>query len=478
MANGVLVVRGASSLVNQLEVKMRFVPHVMLATAKDGYETQPSAKLSVLHCPMSIVSGPPVRNNDAAKVVVRLQGGCARDLRSVRFTTERGPLPVLQSVDCQDATYVLLGLGNLSEEALTLTAMRGEPDSIALAVARTATRPAPRVRASIEVPGFPNLGFIPNNRGAVVHISAASEHEAYALLPIDGVYRSDYHEGVATIRGDPNAAGLTELHFGLHNRALPPPLDQANLAEADDPLQRSIHEANIPTPIGADAGSKNPLVEMLCGAGKNSRAFRSARPSTCRSSCAIRVACCFTASASHTSTARRSQLRGRGDSPRTGPRAATRTCRRWSRCAADPSRATRGFTASSISSIAWSYASRTRPMKRTTWAPNEIKTGAPALQWSAVLGTGHVRLYGTTAIPTGLYRFSDKAHSGVLSLNFGVISRLTWLDSEGHEGFLGAEGGIMVHRPRQLDERNRAVADTSRRRARSRLRAFRSRTGR
>ena len=75
---------------------------------------------------------------------------------------------------------------------------------------------------------------------------------------------------------------------------------------------------------------------------------------------------------------------------------------------------------------------------------SEIRTGAPAAQWSAILGTGVARLYGTTTIPTGLYRLSDNEHSGVLSLNFGVLSRLTWLDSEGHEGFLGLEAGVLV----------------------------------
>jgi len=74
----------------------------------------------------------------------------------------------------------------------------------------------------------------------------------------------------------------------------------------------------------------------------------------------------------------------------------------------------------------------------------EIQTGAPEVKWTAILGTGRARLYATTTIPTGLYRFGDAAHSGVLSLNFGIISRLTWLSQEGHEGFLGLEGGIMA----------------------------------
>ena len=43
-----------------------------------------------------------------------------------------------------------------------------------------------------------------------------------------------------------------------------------------------------------------------------------------------------------------------------------------------------------------------------------------------------------------MYRFGDAAHSGVLSLNFGIVSRLTWLSQEGHEGFLGLEAGIMA----------------------------------
>jgi hypothetical protein len=74
----------------------------------------------------------------------------------------------------------------------------------------------------------------------------------------------------------------------------------------------------------------------------------------------------------------------------------------------------------------------------------EMLTSEPALKWTAIVGTGRARLYAAPTIPTGLYRFGDSEHSGVLSLNFGVISRLTWLDDEGHEGFLNLEGGLMV----------------------------------
>ena len=75
---------------------------------------------------------------------------------------------------------------------------------------------------------------------------------------------------------------------------------------------------------------------------------------------------------------------------------------------------------------------------------SDIISGAPAVQWTMLFGTGHVRLYATTAIPTGLYRFGNATGSGVLSLSLAVITRLTWLDSDGHEGLLGLEGGIMA----------------------------------
>ncbi|MDB4990575.1 MAG: hypothetical protein JWN04_5753, partial [Myxococcaceae bacterium] len=74
----------------------------------------------------------------------------------------------------------------------------------------------------------------------------------------------------------------------------------------------------------------------------------------------------------------------------------------------------------------------------------ELKTGEPAAQYAAVMGAGRLRLYGTSTIPTGLYRFGDKLHSGVMSLNFGVISRLAVLDKEGNEFPLALELGVLV----------------------------------
>jgi hypothetical protein len=73
----------------------------------------------------------------------------------------------------------------------------------------------------------------------------------------------------------------------------------------------------------------------------------------------------------------------------------------------------------------------------------DVESGLPSAKWSVVTGRGVARVYATTAIPTGLYRVSDRDHSGLLTLNFGVLARLTWLDSLGREGLLALEAGVL-----------------------------------
>ena len=75
------------------------------------------------------------------------------------------------------------------------------------------------------------------------------------------------------------------------------------------------------------------------------------------------------------------------------------------------------------------------------------------MQWPLAIEGGRLRLYATAAIPAGLYRINKP--TGQLTLNFGVLSRITWLDDRGKEGLLGAELGLMgmglIQRPGAID---------------------------
>jgi hypothetical protein len=444
MVNGKLLVRGAASLVNAVEIELRFSPNVVFVQG-DARESRPRVRLAVLHCPMSIASGPPFRNNDEAKLVVRLAGACTRDLAALRFAVGSLALKTLASVEHEGASYVLLRLGRVGDESLTVTALRGEPEAIALAVAHSETRDAPAVRASLELGGYSNLDFIPSNRPARVHVSSAGEHARFALLPIEGVYvASTDAQGATFVRGDRNAAGLTSLRFGVRARGLPGDLDDADLAVVSDPLQRGIREANVPVPISNWVERANPLIEMRCGVGRNMK----------------RVLPGLTA---HIPFDERDSCRVIFHRERLPPEYGTQKLK-FEIEVVRPDGGARGEA-----HVLEVLTLRAGKEPRQAWVrgvmgrfdrvivrvsheadeqhyidASEIRTGAPAAQWSAILGTGRARLYGTTAIPTGLYRLSSDDYSGVLSLNFGVLSRLTWLDSEGHEGFLGLEAGILV----------------------------------
>ncbi len=444
MASGKLSARGASSLASSTEIKLRLRPHVWLVV-KDALDAQPTLKLPLLYCPMSIVSGLPLRNNPDAVLIAKLDGACARDLSSVDFMTDHSTLKLLRTVPVESTTYAVLRLGNVSDDELTITALRQKPSPIALAVAHTATRAAPQLRASIELPGFPNLDFVPNNRPGVVHVSPLPEHEHLELLSAPGAYDAVRDGTAMTARGDVNAAGLTALRFGLRNDALPDGLSQIDLAIVTDPLQRPIHEANIPAPIAGSAHTKRPLIEMECGGGSEPvqlvHVGETARvPFGLRDTCRVIF-----------HRERLSQDYGTQklifEIDVITPDGATRSEAHVSevltfRAGPEPRYAYIHGVVSQFDRVVVRVSHEADEAHYI--GGSELKTGAPAAQWSAVMGTGHARLYGTTTIPTGLYRFSTHDYSGPLALNFGVISRLTWLDSEGHEGFLGAEAGVLV----------------------------------
>lgn len=445
LANKTITVRGATNLVSAIDVRVRLRPRVFLQR-NEALETLTTARLSVLYCPMSIVSGAPVRNNDDAKIVVKVEGRCARDLSSLRFFRDQTPLKVLRTVSEQDASYVLLRLGDIDDDAINVTAFRGERDAVALAVTHANTRSAPQVRATLELAGYPNLGFIPNNRTAFVHASSAGEHQRFAILPIEGVYAVSYdNQGRASVRANPNAAGLTELRFGLRTQGLPAGLDEVDLAVVRDPLQRGTDEANIPAPIDVEPSVRPPLIEVLCGGG--AVPLERLQPGvTAHLSFDLRDTCRVVFHRERLSTEYGTQQLNfeidvmKSDGALRGDAHVSEVI---------------SFRAGSEPRFAFIRGIRDpfdRLIVRVSHVADEshyigaseVRTGAPAAQWSAILGTGRLRLYGTTAIPTGLYRFGSRASSGVLSLNFGVLSRLTWLDKEGKEGFLGAEAGLLV----------------------------------
>lgn len=438
---GKLLVRGISTDVNSIDVRFTLQPKVSIAK-KEGTDAKFVAHLAVLHCPMSVVSGPPLRGVEGSRIVVRIEPRCARDLPSLSFEINEDTAQVIASETDTTGTYILLDAGRIEQKSIEVAARHAQADDDVIAVIHTDTIAAPLVRSSLEIPGHKNLDFIPNNRPARVHTAGVPAPGRLVPAPIEGIYRLEPGSDDSII-GDPDASGLVSLRFAYRVPSLPGTLALADLAYLSDPLQRSVREANLPAPVAASAFGNKPLVELICGPTINgTRVFPGQTahlPFSLRDDCRIifhreRLSPEYgtqklnlvieilnadglprAPSVQHTLTLRR------GDHP----------IYAW------------------IHGVAGQF---DRVSVRLTHAADEahyigaaeIDTGAPALKWTAVFGKGHARLYATSAIPTGLYRFGDANHSGVLSLNFGIVSRLTWLDSEGREGFLGLEVGVMA----------------------------------
>ena len=393
---------------------------------------------------MSVVSGPALRGLDSARAVVRVEGGCMRDVAALRFLVGGRQADVTQTETVQDAAYAVVNLGIVDAPNVSITAVRGEGEGTVVAVARTDTRAAPVVRTVIRVPPFQPIDFIPNNRLAVVHFPRVDGAEL-ALLPIEGVYDASNENGVTTVQGDVDAVGSVTLQFGYRVGSLPPPLDKVNLALLSDSLQRSVKEMNVPAPFGTSSLTAAPLVEVVCSVGpeKELHAVPGVTlhlPFEAREGCRLVI--------------HRERLSAEYGTQRLSLEIEVNKLDGTARPDGHVTQ-TIILRAGNEPRIAWIkgvVAAYDRAVIRLSHVADEahylgaadIVTGAPTVQWSVLFGTGHVRLYATTAIPTGLYRFGNATGSGVLSLSLAVITRLTWLDSEGHEGLLGLESGIMA----------------------------------
>jgi hypothetical protein len=439
-----LVVRSLSSNVSSVDVKFRLVPGIFVAKGT-SFDAAPAAHLAVVHCPMSVASGPVLRGTDSARMVLRIEGRCADEVPSLRFLIGADTVEVLQSLVDSTGTDVLVRVGSTDAAALTVTAVHSDDPGVSVAVARVETIAPPQSSGSLEIPGHKNLSFLPTNRPAIVHVPVLENHAHLVPLPVPGVYRVQKEGADYTVTGNPDAAGLAALRFGYRNDALPGAFADVDLGVLTSPLQRNIHEANLPAPIGGSALGPNPIVEFVCGTADNPAqrimpGVTAHLPFESRDNCRLifhrnRLPVNYgTQKLNLEIDVVDSDGGARGE----GHVSETIVMR----AGGDPI-------------YAWIQGIKApfdRVLVRLSHAADEahyvggaeIQTGAPEVKWTAILGTGRARLYATTAIPTGLYRFGDAQHSGVLSLNLGIVSRLTWLSSDGHEGFLGFEGGIMA----------------------------------
>ena len=444
LADGGVAVRGLGATSGPLSLRFKLLPRVLL-TKGDSADPAPSLTVPVLACPLEVLSGPPLRDLDDTRVVVRVGGSCARDaqLQRLRYRIRGAPAETLRVVAEADAADVVLRAVRIAGSDTLVEALRPEPDVSVVGAVRIATRPAPTPHASLELEGHGTVDFIPTNREVVLHLAGDAGGPRLALLPVEGVYTTASAGGVTRLRGVPTAAGFVALRFAYRAEGLPAALGEVDLGFAADPVERSIHTANLQAPLVVKDADAKPLVEMLCETEKGhlvtvSPGVAAHVPYGARDGCRLvfhrsRLAPEYGAQklmldVDVTRVDGTSRAEGKvTQSIVLRPGGEDRTA--WIKGVAAPFDRV---------SVRLSHAA-----DESHYADGEESLATPAEQWAVIMGASRARLYATTAIPTGMYRVADRDHSGILTLNFGVLGRLTWLDAEGQEGVLGLETGIM-----------------------------------
>ena len=434
-------VRAISAAVTGLTMHVHLSPHyfVLRNDTADNTFTQ---TIAVLHCPAEIVSGVPLRRADATNVLIRLAGRCGGDPRELHWTANGEPAAVIRTAKEGDSLLVLLSVGDLEDATLTLTASRPEADGSVVAVAHTATRAIPLPRATLEIAGHGLIDFIPTNRDAEVHVAPVGNHAHLVPLPEEGAYRVITDANGSRVRGENGVGGFVALRFGYRVDGLPAPFASTDLATLSESLQRPIREASIPAPIGPSALGPDPLVELLCTDDRgNSQRIqpgkRTSIPFARRDSCRVVIHReRFNPEDGTQDLTVDVDVTKLDDNPRSDAHVSERMVLR-------PSPESRIFWIRGVKAQFDRVTVRIAHVADDARyvGASETRTSLPAVQWTLVVGEGHVRFYATAAIPTGLFHIT--APSGILTLNFGVLSRLTWLDQQGHEGLVGLELGAM-----------------------------------
>lgn len=436
-----LTVASVPASAPKLPLRLQLSPRVFF-TRGDLVDNVIGETLTVLRCPVTMVSGEPLRNVDDVSVLVRLDRACVSDVSKLHFMANAEPPEVVRVESLQDGAYVLLRVGRISRERLTVVVSRD--DGSVLAVTSEKTAEVPPVMATLSLEGYGEVQFIPRNRPALVSISNVSGHGELVPISVPGAYVVTRSAEGYQVRGVYAAGGYAALRFAYRVTGVPDVFAATDFAQIVDPVQRPIREASIPAPIGASSISDHALVELYCRNAQGKLQLIAPGspvhiPFKERDSCRLKL--------------HRERIPPESGEQRLDVEVSISAVGGQERAEAHLSEHLT-LRHSSDLDVIWIRGAKEqfdRINVRITHVIEENlfesdtrrRLELPSSQWTVVTENAHFKFYATAAMPASLYRFSGDEASGTLSLNLGLLTRITWLDSEGHEGILALEAGMM-----------------------------------
>ena len=439
LADGNVMVRNAPVQATQVNVSVRLAPRFHLARG-EKLENAASASFALLRCPLALVSGPPMRDAEAPHILIRMADRCRSNAR-LRWFVGTEPVEVVREARAADEDFVLLRTGQLAGGSVTITAARSDSLAGVVGVVTSPTMPPPRPQSTIELPGHGPIAFIPNNREALWSV-AGVPHARLLPLELPGVYSIRSRKDRTFLRGDRNSGGFVSLRYAYRRNDLPKDFEDVDLAILTEAVQRPLREASVPVPFTSSGSHSEPLAEFLCADTKgDTAAFVPGKPGripfSARETCRVII---HQERLSPEDGQQEVVLEIEVTKSSGGKRSdASVNERLVLRSGGEP----RVYFLKGVTDqfdqvvVRLSHVvDETRYILGTT-----AKQAPPSAQWSATVEGGWARLYVSLTIPAGLYRINEPAAS--MTLNFGVLGRITWLDRQGKEGLLGLETGVL-----------------------------------
>jgi len=438
ISDGALVVRNEHGADDKLDVHMQLRPHVMLKSGQSN-ETAPVVSVPLQRCPIALASAAPPAGSTDPRVVLRLGAACARGDGDIELSTPTGVATIERSEVIGGDRFIVVRAGRIDAD----TTLRARRRGTVVGLVTVAPQRSLVARAALEISKLGAIDFVPTNRWA--RMTLPPPPRAGTLVPVaaEGAYEIRHDADGYFVRGADGAAGSTVLRFALVDPSLPAPLTDTKLAELSEPLDRALRVANVPLPVGALAREEKPLVEVDCGDGEGhvkklppqTTAFI---PYRARETCQLVI---HREQLSDEDGAQAFQVSVSISASDGAARAEGRVDRKLVLKKADKP---------AYVAITGVSAPFDRIIVRAGLADDENhyavsppEKSAAQAQWTIIAGTDRFRIYGTAAIPTGLFRVADTGHSGILTLSVGALIRGVVLSKEGVEFPVGLEAGVM-----------------------------------
>jgi hypothetical protein len=439
LADTGIVVRAIPLVAAQISIAVRLGARFSILRG-EKLESTTATTLALVRCPLSVVSGPPMRNMDETQILVRIADRC-RGTSKLRWFIGTDPTEVVREAREDDSEYLLLRTGPLLGSTVSIVASRADSVTGVVAVAATPTVSPKRPQSSLELPGHGPIAFIPTNREAVWSLGGVPN---LRVVPLDlpGVYSIRSDRGRTLIRGDQNSGGFVSLRYAYRRDDLPKGFSDANLAVLTENVQRPLREASVPAAFIPTATHKQALAEFLCADSKGEPVAlvpgKPARiPYSARETCRVIV---HQERLSEEDGQQEVVIEVEVTKAGGGKRSdASINERLVLRPGGEPKTFFLKGVVEQFDQITVRL-SHVVDETRYVLGPTGKQT-PPSAQWTATVEGGRARLYVSLSIPAGLYRINEPAAS--LTLNFGVLGRITWLDRQGKEGLLGLETGVL-----------------------------------